>query len=129
MPLTGHRILLVEDELLIALEVKSALQAAHGEVVGHASNVAKAMKLADTPNLSSAVLDFCLQFGNSLPVAAKLHAAGVPFVFYTANNIAELSAAWPGVPIVMKPASPVRLVSALVPLVNVFNRVDGSRVA
>jgi DNA-binding NarL/FixJ family response regulator len=129
MPLTGHHILLVEDELLIALEVKRTLQAAHGEIVGHASNVAKAMKLADTPNLSSAVLDFRLQFGNSFPVAAKLHAAGVPFIFYTANNISELSAAWPGVPIVMKPASPVRLVNALVSLVNVFNRVDGSRVA
>jgi DNA-binding NtrC family response regulator len=98
MPLTGHRILLVEDELLIALDVKRTLQAAHGEVVGRASNVAKAMKLADTPSLSSAVLDFRLQFRNSFAVAAKLHAAGVPFIFYTANSISELSAAWPGVP-------------------------------
>jgi hypothetical protein len=87
------------------------------------------MKLADAPNLSSAVLDFHLQSGNSFPVAVKLHAAGVPFIFYTANNIPELPAAWPGIPVVMKPASPVRLVGALVSLVNEFNRMDGSRVA
>jgi DNA-binding NarL/FixJ family response regulator len=129
LPLTGHRILLVEDEFLIALEVERTLQAAHAEVVGPASNVARAMKLADTSNLSSAVLDFRLQFGNSFPVAAKLHAAGVPFIFYTANELPELPAAWPSVPIVMKPASPVRLVSALASLVNLSCRGDRSRVA
>src|SRR5215470_9598197 len=107
MPLMGHRILLVEDEFLIALEVERTLQAAHGEVVGRAANVARAMKLADTPNLSAAILDFRLQFGNSFPVASKLRADGVPFIFYTATTIPELPAAWPGVPIVMKPASPV----------------------
>jgi DNA-binding response OmpR family regulator len=129
MPLTGHRILLVEDEFLIALEVERTLQAAHGEVVGRAANVARAMKLADTPNLSAAILDFRLQFGNSFPVASKLRADGVPFIFYTATTIPELPAAWPGVPIVMKPASPVRLVSVLVSLVKLSRPVDRSRVA
>jgi hypothetical protein len=108
----------------LAPHIERTIQAAQGEVVGPASNVAKAMKLADTPNLSSAVLDFRLRFENSFPVAAKLHAAGAPFIFYTANDASELSAAWPGVPIVMKPASPVRLVSTLVSLVNLSCRVD-----
>jgi DNA-binding NarL/FixJ family response regulator len=129
MPLTGHRILLVEDEFLIALEIERTLQAAHGEVVGRASNVARAMELADTPNLSSAILDFRLQFGNSIPVAAKLHAAGVPFIFYTAGDIPELPAAWPGVRIIMKPAPSVRLVSAVASLVNLSCRADRLRVA
>ena len=129
MPLTGHRILLVEDEVLIAFEIRRGLQAAHGEVVGPAATVAKAIKLADTHNLSLAVLDFRLRFENSLPVAAKLHAAGVPFIFYTANDHAVLPAAWPCVPVISKPASPTTLVRALVSVLNASCRMDGSRVA
>ncbi|MGO9174270.1 MAG: response regulator [Rhodomicrobium sp.] len=117
MPLNGHRILLVEDEVLIALEVKSIVREAHGEIIAHAPSLPRAMKLADTPNLSLAILDFWLGSKDSLPVAAKLRAAGVPFIFHTASNVPVLSEIWPRVPIVPKPATSGRLVSTLVSLV------------
>jgi hypothetical protein len=87
------------------------------------------MKLAENPNLSLAVLDFRLRFENSLPVAAKLHSAGVPFIFHSSQDLSILSTAWPHVPVVAKPALPVRLVSALLSLVNAPRGMGGPRVA
>jgi len=117
MPLYGTRILLAEDEAFIAFDIKHIIREAHGEVVAYAANLPKALKLADTPGLSLAILDFQLGPQNSLPVATKLHAAGVPFIFHTASKAPVLSEIWPGVPILPKPALLGKLVSTLVSLV------------
>lgn len=114
MPLSGHRILLVEDEAIIALDLKVMIREANGEVAAYAPNLAKALKLTDTPGLSSAVLDFRLGSENSLAVARKLRVAGVPFIFCTGNmpNISD----WPDVPIISKPVHRARLISTLASL-------------
>jgi DNA-binding response OmpR family regulator len=112
MPLTGHRILLVEDEAIIALDLKSIIRSANGEVAAYASNLAKALKLANTPGLTSAILDFRLGSENSLLIATKLHAARVPFLFCTGSAL-SVSQVWPGVPILSKPVDPARLISTL----------------
>ena len=91
MPLSGQRILLVEDEFLTAFYVESIVREAHGEVVAHAASLAKAMTLAATPNLSLAILDFSLGSNNSLRVAAKLRAFGVPFIFHSGSNLVVVS--------------------------------------
>lgn len=115
MPLSGQRILLVEDEAIIAFDMESIICEANGEVVAHAGSLPKALKLANTPDLSLALLDFRLGSENSLPVAKKLHAAGVPFVFYTGNApcIREF---FPDVPIIPKPADPAILINTLASL-------------
>ncbi len=118
MPLYGARILLAEDEVLIAIDIKHIIREARGEVVAHAANLPKALTLADTPRLTLAILDFQLGPQNSLPLATKLHAAGVPFIFHT-GNAACLSEAWPFVPIVPKPAAPQRLVAVLASLIAI----------
>ena len=117
MPLTGQRILLVEDEIIIAFDIKAIIRKANGEVAAHAANLAAALRLADTPNLSLAILDFRLGREDSLPVAKKLHEAQVPFLFHT-GHAAALSELWPLVPIVHKPAAPENLISALVSLLT-----------
>jgi DNA-binding response OmpR family regulator len=128
MPLTGHRILLVEDEIVIAFDIISSVRQAHGEVVAHAASLAAALRLANTPGLSSAILDYRLGPDNSLPVAAKLHAAGVPFIFHTAH-LEAVAEVWPGVPILAKPALRGELVASLASLVtNRANRIDTSTI-
>jgi len=114
MPLSGHRILVVEDEWIIAFDVESIIQEAGGEVAAHAPSLAKALELAGMPNLSLAILDFRLGADNSLPVAAKLHARRVPFIFHTGSPFSEVLAAWPQVPAIAKPAAPAALVRTLV---------------
>jgi DNA-binding NarL/FixJ family response regulator len=114
--LEGQRILVVEDEAIIAFDIECAIRAALGGIAGHAANLAKAIELANSARPSLAVLDFRLRTETSLPVAAQLYANGVPFLFHTASDFAELAEAWPQVPVVPKPAVPGRLVGALMAL-------------
>ncbi len=112
MPLEGHRILLVEDESLIAFDLKGITRGAHGEAL-HAATLAQAMTLADTPGLSLALLDFRLGSKTSLPISAKLCALGVPFIFYTACGRSEVLEAWPEALVVSKPTVPAELIRSL----------------
>jgi len=112
MPLSGHRIFLLEDQAIIAFDLEASIREANGKVVAYAASVARALKLVSTPGLSLAILDFRLGSEDSLPVATRLHAAGVPFIFYTGNaSIAR--EIWPGVPILPKPVHPAILISTL----------------
>lgn len=112
MPLKGHHILLVEDEFLIALDLKRILREARGEVA-YAATLAKAMTLADTPGLSLALLDYRLGSKTSLPVSAKLCAIGVPFIFHTGCGLSAVPEAWPQVLVVSKPVVPEKLIHSL----------------
>ena len=96
----------------MALDIEDMICASQGEVVCSPNTLAKAMRLADTPGISLAVLDFRRGRDNSLPVAAKLAACGVPFLFYTAHDSTEIFKGWPGALIVRKAASS-RLIGAL----------------
>ena len=118
MALDGQRVFVVEDDIFIALDIEHMICTAQGEVAGRTTTLDEALKLAETPRLSLAILDFSLGADNSLPVAAKLDSYGVPFLFYTAYEAAEISEAWPSAPVVRKPARPDRLVRALESLVS-----------
>jgi len=118
MPLGGHCILIVEDESMVAFDLICIIHNARGKVAGCATSLARAMRLAETKDLSLAILDFRLGPHTSLPVAAKLHGAGVPFIFHTGGGISELSVAWPLAPVIEKPAAPKDLVAAMVALLS-----------
>src|SRR5690606_28701228 len=81
--LAGLRILIVEDELLVALELETMLGSLGCEVVGPAARLEKALNLAETEELDGAVLDVNLRGKPVYPVAAALGARGIPFIFST----------------------------------------------
>jgi DNA-binding response OmpR family regulator len=113
MLLTGQRILLVEDDSMVAFDLQNLIREAGGQVIAYAETLTQAMELADTPDLSLAVLDFSLESHDSLPVAAKLHARGIPFIFHTGCDRCLTANTWPFVPVVQKPANRKALLSAL----------------
>lgn len=77
----GRRVLVVEDEALIALEIESSLLALGVDVVGPTGSLATAMKLADDPTLDAAILDVNIRGGQKVyPVAELLAARGIPFI-------------------------------------------------
>ncbi len=84
--LAGHRILVVEDEYLIAMQVQEWLEAAGADVVGPVPSVEQALDLIAQDGLTAAILDINLGHGRTVyPLADKLAALGVPYLFATGD--------------------------------------------
>ena len=81
--LTGKRILVLEDEFLIALEASEALEQFGATVVGPAHDIDTALELVRSKTIDGALLDINIRGSLSLPVAAALEEKGVPVVFAT----------------------------------------------
>jgi CheY-like chemotaxis protein len=82
--LNGYRMLLVEDEYMLADELKGALQQAGAIVFGPTPSVDGALDLIGLAGeLDCALLDINLRGEKVFPVADALHALGIPFMFTT----------------------------------------------
>jgi PAS domain S-box-containing protein len=114
LTLKAARILLVEDEMLVGLEMRHALAEAGADVIGPVPTTAEASRLAEEANLSAAVLDVNLGGDMIDPVAARLLARGIPFVFVTGYDARRvLPEALRGAPALRKPIDAAVLVEAL----------------
>jgi DNA-binding response OmpR family regulator len=105
MGIAGRTILVIDDEPLILLDLTQALEKA-GAVVLSTSSIKEAMRQADEPNLSGAVLDWV-----GAGICQRLTERGVPFVIYSGRPASEF-ADW-NAPIVSKPAMPEEIIAAL----------------
>jgi DNA-binding response OmpR family regulator len=116
-PLRGLRILVMEDEPIIALDLQFTLEDAGAFVVGPATTLAGALALIQSETIDCALLDVRMGHESGFPAAEKLRAQGVRWIFHTGNGDADsLSNGLPSCPILLKPADPpavVRAVSAL----------------
>ena len=77
------RVLIVEDEPLIALHLQAALEGAGHHVVGPAYGLGDGLELASDQQIDIALLDVSLGRELSVPIADHLLAKGIPFVFAT----------------------------------------------
>jgi CheY-like chemotaxis protein len=84
--LSGRRILVVEDEMLILMMIESMLTDLGCESVTAAGTVVQALTLIEGQTFDAAMLDVNLKGDNSRPVADALAARGVPFFFSTGNG-------------------------------------------
>jgi len=82
-PLHGLRILIVEDNLLAAMELEHILVECSCTPVGPAATVEHALRLARDERLDGAVLDVNLRDQTVFPVADELARRGVPMIFAT----------------------------------------------
>jgi CheY-like chemotaxis protein len=92
----AQRLLVVEDELLVALDIESILTEAGMEVVGPASTAAEALQLIGSTKLDAALLDANLSGEPIDEVASALSAKGVPFAYVTGYGRESLPEAHPG---------------------------------
>ena len=112
LPLRGLRILLVEDDPLIALDLAQVVAAAGADVLGPAHTVAKALSLIDSAPIDCAVLDWRLEKETVLAVAERLSSAGLPFLFHTSSR-GNPERHYPKATILDKPSRPEQLVAAI----------------
>ena len=86
----GKRILLVEDEYLIAQDMACELRNMGLEVIGPFSSVAAALQALETATVDGAVLDINLDGDKVYPVADALIARRVPVIFTTGYDGGEI---------------------------------------
>jgi CheY-like chemotaxis protein len=117
--LQDKRILVVEDEPLIAMEIEATLRDGGCEVIGPAGDLDEALRLfgASEP-CDAALLDANLGGQRVDELAAALTRAGVPFAFVTGYGVEALPRAFRGALMIPKPFSKNQLFSALATLLQ-----------
>lgn len=91
-PLSGLRVLVVEDEMLLALDLEAQLADAGCTVVGPASRQSQALALAASEVIDAAILDLNLAGERPVELANNLVERGVPFIIvsgYSALGLQE----------------------------------------
>ena len=114
--LDGKRILVVEDEPILAMSLEDMLIDLGCIVVGPALRLAEAHALAASEPLDAAVLDVNMGEGTSFDVAATLAERGVPLCFSTGYGQSGVDAAYASAPVLQKPYRAESLERALLAL-------------
>jgi two-component system, response regulator PdtaR len=109
------RVLILEDEFMIAMEFESVLADAGYRVMGPAADIEAALKLIEEEAPDVGILDVNLGRGHtSAPVAERLAGQGIPFLLCTGYQSSELVQRYGNtVPILQKPVDTGRLVDVL----------------
>jgi CheY-like chemotaxis protein len=81
--LTGRRMLVVEDEPLVAMDIRTSLVAAGCEVLGPAGTIAEAKALIEHASFDAALLDLNIEGVSSEELAQMLARKDIPFAFVT----------------------------------------------
>ncbi|MEZ5828328.1 MAG: response regulator [Hyphomicrobiales bacterium] len=98
------RVLLVEDEALIAMMIEDQLTQLGFEVVGPAATASQAIALCEDCDIDGAVLDINLGAGQrSDPIAEHLYEHGIPFVFVTGYGQAGVDERFADASVLQKP--------------------------
>ena len=101
--LTNRRILVVEDDLAIAVLIEEVLQDLGCIVVGPVGKLDAALRLACEESLDAAILDVTIRGGKVFPVVRHLQARGVPFALASSYGDWALPAGLQHQPRLVKP--------------------------
>jgi CheY-like chemotaxis protein len=112
-------ILIVEDEPVIALELKVFVEDAGGKVIGPVGSAKAALELLEKEVVAAAILDVELSDGDVTPVALALSKLGIPMVFQSGVHIpADLRHQCPDVVHYKKPVSAELLLKKIAELID-----------
>jgi DNA-binding response OmpR family regulator len=99
----ARRVLIIEDEMLIALMLQDMLEDEGLHVGGVANSLLAGLDLARTADAELAILDINLNGQESYPIADVLRGRGIPFIFSTGYGAGNVKAGYHTVPQLMKP--------------------------
>lgn len=101
--LKGHRILIVEDNFVMALDLSLMVEELGGAVIGPAGRLDEGMALAETNEVDGAILDVNLDGENTFFLADGLLAADVAVIFATGYDVKMLPERFARTPKLSKP--------------------------
>ncbi|MFK4825137.1 response regulator [Paenochrobactrum sp. BZR 588] len=116
MPVTLQdlNILIVEDELITAMDVAATVEEAHGTVLGPCSSVQHALDIIEHHTIHAAILDMNLSDGNVTPVLERLLAHGIFVIIYSSASLPkEMTKRHPSLSFFQKPMPHAVLTRAL----------------
>jgi DNA-binding NtrC family response regulator len=120
--LQGCRVLVVEDEYLLADDISHALAKAGAEVLGPFPSVEEATSfISSGVGIDAAVLDVNLRGDMIFPVADALAKRGIPFAFATGYDRWALPERFTSAPRIEKPFQASKIATALAPILNEAN--------
>lgn len=112
--LQDRRVLVIEDESLVAMLLETVLEDLGCTPVGPASSVDEGLRLIESETtLDAALLDVNVAGRQVFPAAEALKARGVPFVFSTGYGEGGLPDDWRGHPTIQKPFTEATVRDAL----------------
>ena len=114
--LSGRRILVVEDEMLIVLMIEGILEDHGCQSVTSAATVKNAISLIETQSFDAAILDMNLGGEDSSRVADALSERGVPFIYSTGNDRRDMAESARERAVLHKPYQEAELIAALTQL-------------
>jgi len=100
---SARRILIVEDETMIAMMVEDFLTDLGWDVVGLAGSLDRALTMAREADIDAAVLDVNLQGHDSFAAADILCERNIPFVFASGYGADGMAGRFEKVPVLTKP--------------------------
>ena len=101
--INGKRVMVVEDEALVAMVESDALNELGYEVAGPFSRLTEALAAVERGGIAAAILDINLNGTLVYPVAEALTARGIPFIFVTGYGTESVDARFAEVPVLQKP--------------------------
>ena len=116
--LSGRKVLVVEDEMIVVWLLEDMLVDLGCAIVGPANSVNQALAMIDAEAFDAAVLDVNLDGQMSYPVADALTARGMPFVFSTGYDKDTLRDGYRTFPVLQKPFHRSELGDALAKLLT-----------
>ncbi len=111
--LSGLRVLLAEDEFLVAMDIETMLVRCGCTVIGPASRLDAALRLAGSEAVDAAVLDVNLNGELVYPVAAVLAGRGIPFVLTTGYGEGSIPEDYAAAPRLAKPFGEKHLIECM----------------
>jgi len=96
-------VLVVDDEVLVAMLITDMLEDLGHQVVGPAHDLNEGLALATTGAIDCAILDISLNGKSSMPIADALRQRGLPFMFASGYPPSPDEEGFKGVPLLQKP--------------------------
>jgi CheY-like chemotaxis protein len=107
------RILIVEDDPVIALDLEELIVDAGFKVAAIAGKLEKALALIESGGFDAAILDANLAGVSAGPLASAMTARGLPFIVLSGYSSEQLQCAFPGALFLQKPCREAQIIQAL----------------